>query len=251
MAELNKQHASGKNLQASVDIAAVQAAFLEKWKPGAMFMEVIGADGKVLYKKEGIITKSFPLDSLADATPSPDLLTLRRSILANMPDTAGYPGNKAYWMEDYAKIAAASSAGSLPALWGQAIPACRRAEPGSADTARLPATKQINIRALQYFLRSARLSGNQHRPADPFSSSHVLRRNPQKQRHQRTKRTNNNLRTPRPWPLTVHRLYSSRPKHISRFKKASAAKRIFRSALSPEPTYCRRAQCCRYPIPET
>jgi len=106
MAELNKQHASGKNLQASIDLAAVQAAFLEKWKPGTMFTEVIGSDGKVLYKKEGIITKSFPMDSLADAVPSPDLLTLRRSILANMPDTAGYPGNKAYWMEDYVKIAA-------------------------------------------------------------------------------------------------------------------------------------------------
>jgi hypothetical protein len=73
-----------------------------------MFTEVIGSDGKVLYRKEGLLMKegSFPIDSLADATPSPDLLTFRRSVLANMPDTAGYPGNKAYWMEDYEKIAA-------------------------------------------------------------------------------------------------------------------------------------------------
>jgi len=122
MAVLDKQHAStsngtrttgnspqftSKNLQLSVDLAAAQAAFGEKWKPGVMFTEVIGSDGKVLYKKEGLITKegSFPIDSLADATPSPDLLSLRRSILGNMPDTSGYPGNKAYWEEDYAKLA--------------------------------------------------------------------------------------------------------------------------------------------------
>ena len=36
----------------------------------------------------------------------PNLLTLRRGILANMPDTSGYPGNKAYWEEDYAKLPA-------------------------------------------------------------------------------------------------------------------------------------------------
>ena len=26
-------------------------------------------------------------------------------ILANMPDTTGYPGNHAYWQEDYQKMA--------------------------------------------------------------------------------------------------------------------------------------------------
>jgi hypothetical protein len=30
---------------------------------------------------------------------------MRRSILANMPDTTGYPGNHAYWQEDYVKMA--------------------------------------------------------------------------------------------------------------------------------------------------
>jgi len=112
---LNKQHFStgtgprftSRNLQATVDLAAVQAAVGEKWKPGSLFTIVIGSDGKVLYSKEGLIAKpgAFPLASMADATPSPELLTLRRSILANMPDTSGYPGNKAYWEEDYVKIA--------------------------------------------------------------------------------------------------------------------------------------------------
>ena len=62
----------------------------------------------MLYKKEGLLAKEggFPVDSLADGIPSPDLLAFRRSVLANMPDTAGYPGNKAYWMEDYVKMAA-------------------------------------------------------------------------------------------------------------------------------------------------
>jgi peroxiredoxin len=114
MAYLNKQHASAppslpadKNFQATVDVASVQAAFGEKWKPNSMFTIVIGSDGKVLYTKEGLLVKEggFPIDSLADATPSPDLLTFRRSVLANMSDMAGYPGNKAYWMEDYVKIA--------------------------------------------------------------------------------------------------------------------------------------------------
>jgi thiol-disulfide isomerase/thioredoxin len=115
MAYLNKQHATspnnltnGKNYQATGDLASVQAAIGEKWKAGGMFTIVIGSDGKVLYKKEGLIEKAgaFPMDALGDATPSPDLLAFRRSILANMTDTAGYPGNKAYWMEDYAKVAA-------------------------------------------------------------------------------------------------------------------------------------------------
>jgi hypothetical protein len=48
---------------------------------------------------------SFPLGTLADGIPSPDLLDFRRSILAHMPDTSGYPGNNAYWMEDYVKMA--------------------------------------------------------------------------------------------------------------------------------------------------
>ncbi len=114
MAILNKQHAStadgprfwGKNVQSTLDLAATQTAFGEKWKPGNMFTIAIASDGKVLYQHEGLIVKEggFP-DAMADATPSPELLTMRRSILAKMTDTSGYPGNKAYWEEDYAKIA--------------------------------------------------------------------------------------------------------------------------------------------------
>ena len=48
-----------------VDLAAwVQAAIGEKWKAGTIFIIVIGSDGKVLYKKEGLIEKAgaFPIE---------------------------------------------------------------------------------------------------------------------------------------------------------------------------------------------
>ena len=65
---LNKQHAStaesprSRQLQSTVDLAAAQAAFGEKWKPDSMFTIVIGSDGKVLYRKEGLIVREggFP-----------------------------------------------------------------------------------------------------------------------------------------------------------------------------------------------
>src|SRR6185312_2557088 len=116
MAELNKQHAStsasgtftSKSLQSTLDLAKTQAAFGEKWKPGEMFSIAIGTDGKVIWQKEGLLVKAggFPARAdLVDAVPSPEILTMRRSILANMPDMAAYPGNHAYWQEDYVKIA--------------------------------------------------------------------------------------------------------------------------------------------------
>lgn len=116
MAVLNKEHAStsagpqftGKNLQSTLDPAATQAAFGAKWKAGEMFTIAIGSDGKVLWQKEGLIVKpgGFPArENLVNSTPSPDILAMRRSILANMPDTSGYPGNHAYWQEDYQKMA--------------------------------------------------------------------------------------------------------------------------------------------------
>jgi peroxiredoxin len=115
MAVLNKQHAStsasgqftAKSLQSTLDLAKTQAAFGEKWKPGEMFTIAIGTDGKVLWQKAGLIVRpgGFPAKAdLLDAVPSPDLLAMRRSILANMPDTTGYPGNHAYWQEDYVKM---------------------------------------------------------------------------------------------------------------------------------------------------
>jgi thiol-disulfide isomerase/thioredoxin len=86
---LQKQNASGANLQSTVDHNALQAAFGEKWKANSIFTEVIAQDGTVLYKKEGKLAL-------------PDLLTLRRISQAHMPDT-GYPGSQAYWQEDFKK----------------------------------------------------------------------------------------------------------------------------------------------------
>lgn len=79
---LKKQYASSPNKQfASADVAAMQAAWGAKWKAGTPFTAVIGADGKVLYQKEGKI----------------DILEVRRTILTAMPDTRSYIGQQAYW----------------------------------------------------------------------------------------------------------------------------------------------------------
>lgn len=82
LAFLKKQYASGPNKQfASTDVAAQQAAWGAKWKIGTPFTMVIGTDGKVLYQKEGKV----------------DILDVRRTILAAMPDTKSYIGQQAYW----------------------------------------------------------------------------------------------------------------------------------------------------------
>jgi peroxiredoxin len=79
--ELQKQHASGRNLQfASDDTYAMQAAFDAKWESGVPFTMVIAPGGKVLYQKEGEV----------------DILELRRIILAQLPDQS-YMGHAAYW----------------------------------------------------------------------------------------------------------------------------------------------------------
>ena len=49
---------------------------------------VIAPGGEVLYKKEGKI----------------DILEVRRTILAAMPDTKGYIGSKAYWVKTVAEL---------------------------------------------------------------------------------------------------------------------------------------------------
>ena len=82
LAFLKKQYASSPNKQfASADVAGLQAAWGARWKPGTPYTAVIGTDGKVLYEKEGKI----------------DILEVRRTILANMPDTKSYIGQQAYW----------------------------------------------------------------------------------------------------------------------------------------------------------
>jgi len=82
VAFLKKQYASGPNKQfASADVSGLQTAWGARWKPGTPFTAVIGTDGKLLYEKEGKI----------------DILDVRRTILANMPDTKSYIGQQAYW----------------------------------------------------------------------------------------------------------------------------------------------------------
>jgi len=84
LAFLKKQYASSPNKQfASADVAALQAAWGSRWKPGTPYTAVIGTDGKMLYEKEGKI----------------DILDVRRAILANMPDTKSYIGQQAYWQQ--------------------------------------------------------------------------------------------------------------------------------------------------------
>jgi peroxiredoxin len=88
VAFLKKQFASSPNKQfASADTAALQAAWGAKWKPGTPFTMVIGTDGNVLYQKEGKI----------------DILDVRRTILAAMPDTKSYIGQQAYWQKAVAE----------------------------------------------------------------------------------------------------------------------------------------------------
>jgi len=84
LAFLKKQYASSPNKQfASADVAGLQAAWGARWKPGMPYTAVIGTDGKLLYEKEGKF----------------DILEVRRTILANMPDTKSYIGQQAYWQK--------------------------------------------------------------------------------------------------------------------------------------------------------
>ena len=81
---LKKQYASSPNKQfATTDRAGLQAAWGAKWSLSAPLTMVIAPGGQVLYQKEGKV----------------DILEVRRIILANMPDTSGYIGSKAYWMK--------------------------------------------------------------------------------------------------------------------------------------------------------
>ena len=81
MKELERQHASSRNLQfATEDTYGLQAAFDAKWDSGVPFTMLIAPDGKVLYQKQGEL----------------DILALRRVILANLPDP-DYIGHRAYW----------------------------------------------------------------------------------------------------------------------------------------------------------
>ena len=81
MKMLEKQHASGRNLIfGSDDTYAMQAAFDPKWDSGVPYTILLSPDGKVLYRELGEV----------------DVLKLRRTILANLPDP-DYIGHRAYW----------------------------------------------------------------------------------------------------------------------------------------------------------
>jgi hypothetical protein len=85
---LKKEYASSHNKQfATDDRAGLQSAWGETWNLGAPLTMVIAPGGNVLYKKEGKI----------------DILAVRRIVLSNMPDTGGYVGSRAYWVNALAE----------------------------------------------------------------------------------------------------------------------------------------------------
>lgn len=78
---LEKQHASAPNLIfGSTDIDVMQKAFDPKWDSGVPYTVLLAPGGKVLYEEQGEV----------------DILKLRRTILANLPDPT-YIGHRAYW----------------------------------------------------------------------------------------------------------------------------------------------------------
>ena len=78
---LLKDHASGRNLLLTPeDAAAMKRIFNSRWEDGAPYTVLISPSGKIVYEKDGEL----------------DMLTLRRTILANMP--ADYEGFRKYWL---------------------------------------------------------------------------------------------------------------------------------------------------------
>ncbi len=81
MKVLERLHASGRNLLfGSTDTDAMQAAFDPKWEAGVPYTVVLSPNGAILYQEQGEV----------------DILKLRRTILANLPDP-DYIGQRAYW----------------------------------------------------------------------------------------------------------------------------------------------------------
>ena len=80
---LKKQYASSQNKQfATADRAALQSAWGVSWNLSQPLTMVIAPGGEVLFQRVGKV----------------DIFEVRRAILAAMPDTSGYIGSKAYWM---------------------------------------------------------------------------------------------------------------------------------------------------------
>jgi thiol-disulfide isomerase/thioredoxin len=79
---LQKNHASGSNLQfATPDTFGLQAAFDPLMPAAVPFTVLIAPNGDIVFQKLGEV----------------DILTLRRAILANLPDDTDHPGQQAYW----------------------------------------------------------------------------------------------------------------------------------------------------------
>jgi thiol-disulfide isomerase/thioredoxin len=78
---LIRLHGSSRNLLfASTDTDQMQHAFAPSWEGALPYSVLLSSDGKVLYEHQGEV----------------DILTLRRIILANLPDQ-DYVGHRAYW----------------------------------------------------------------------------------------------------------------------------------------------------------
>jgi len=82
VAFLQKQHASGVNLQfGTPDIFGLQAAFDPLMPAAVPFTVLIAPNGDIVYQELGEL----------------NILKLRRAILANLPDDSTHPGQQAYW----------------------------------------------------------------------------------------------------------------------------------------------------------
>jgi len=78
---LERLRASGRNLLfGSTDTDAMQQAFDPSWQAGVPYTVLISPDGKILYREQGAL----------------NILKVRRTILANLPDP-DYIGHRAYW----------------------------------------------------------------------------------------------------------------------------------------------------------
>ena len=85
MAFLQKNHASGSNLQfATPDTFGLQAAFDPLMPSAVPFTVLIAPNGDIVFQELGEV----------------NILKLRRAILANLPDDSTHPGQQAYWSGD-------------------------------------------------------------------------------------------------------------------------------------------------------
>ena len=79
--KLNELHATNRNLLfGTTDTDALQSAFDPKWEAGVPYTVLLAPDGKILYQEQGEL----------------NILKLRRTILANLPDQS-YVGHREYW----------------------------------------------------------------------------------------------------------------------------------------------------------